>query len=1117
MLEPAKCLGSSCPTVLLDDSPTVEDSFRHVEIARAIAQMILHENGGRAIALTGAWGTGKSTVVHMLEAELRNADAPTKVVIFDAWAHQGDPLRRTFIEHAMAALDEWKPSGNQWKRQLDILSRRWTQSVTSSHPELSFLGAAGALALLVSPVANQLFGLLRPEHGTPSLAVNFLFLLGTSPLIIGLGIFSWWLYKRLRDGKAALPSLIYSASENTTTTSTSRTPEPTSIEFADAYRSLLTDVLGTKDRRVVFVVDNLDRVNDEEGKAIWATLKAFFDSPFRKEKWYARVWLLVPFDERAIKRLWGNNENEKSDGAQFIEKTFQAFFRVPSTQLSSWEAYFFQQFVIAFPRHTDAAERQTIFRLFDLLRVDTATPPTPRQIKLFLNTLGSLHRQWHEQIPLTTQAAFCLAVIRSKDFVGELRSSDRNQLLPFDLGRRLPGDWQLDMSALYFNVPRTAASETLLGYPTSQALLRGSGPALVELSNSFGFKQVLAKQFEERYTLPTVVEQDQLVNLALALGALDDTDITYQECWRILQSQFSQVDMWSELGDKTASAIVALLKADIGFPSESLRKNILASLKPKGKLLPVDDLNAWSKLMSGAMPTVLDRLEEDSDHQLVLNTSAREFITVTTVLRQAGAQGLMPNIKPQSEPAQVVEELEKDVVGEGWSAESARAVAFLSDQYPDWDWASLVSALVTRLGTTMSDAKVVSDTVFSLTKFLTSKPGYRDSLSQLNGEEALANLELLASAAKLNRVSEFEALILLSPASLIQVTPPPQQPNHGYYYQQQAIAQLSPTTAAANEGRKRVLATLNSSTAAFPSLKAATLRLGDLAFWREASVEDESRKPFVEAWAKSEPVSTLTQVNLSAQDFVQEHDFWRDTLGEERYKREAEGAAVRQELSGALENFDFDTSLAPLYVLALLTQRTDGLIRVLKGALNAFTVTQWAAELAGRTATLDIIPSVGERWLGQAFEQALFNKAAQELAAGSQCKKDVESTGLTDALSPDSKERFLSKLVNAFADGDGSFAGALPCWGPQLQQGLLDVGPDRAQERLSQSLLSVDNIEMRWISELLLAWGTANPKAPALRKRLKQTLQQIDRKELSAPQESAVRNFATALGWKDLA
>jgi predicted KAP-like P-loop ATPase len=78
---------SLCPTRLIVDAAVGDDAFQHKAIAAAIAEMIERDLGGCAIALTGAWGSGKSTVVKLLEQKLRCDPPVAETFVFDAWSH----------------------------------------------------------------------------------------------------------------------------------------------------------------------------------------------------------------------------------------------------------------------------------------------------------------------------------------------------------------------------------------------------------------------------------------------------------------------------------------------------------------------------------------------------------------------------------------------------------------------------------------------------------------------------------------------------------------------------------------------------------------------------------------------------------------------------------------------------------------------------------------------------------------------------------------------------------------------------------------------------------------------------------------------------------------------
>lgn len=148
----------ACRTVLLDDLPADRDAFGpHQRVAHAIADMIREEEGGRAIALIGSWGSGKSTVIRILSNSFRDSK---NIVLFtfDAWAHRGDPLRRSFLEQLGRTIRGWATveAQREWDLAFDQLSRRRDDVETTTRPALSGWGALLAVAMLLVPVGSAL-------------------------------------------------------------------------------------------------------------------------------------------------------------------------------------------------------------------------------------------------------------------------------------------------------------------------------------------------------------------------------------------------------------------------------------------------------------------------------------------------------------------------------------------------------------------------------------------------------------------------------------------------------------------------------------------------------------------------------------------------------------------------------------------------------------------------------------------------------------------------------------------------------------------------------------------------------------------------------------------------
>jgi len=513
-----------CPTNLLDDLPVDHDSFDgqgHDRIATAIADLIKNETGGRAIALMGPWGSGKSTIVNLLKKKLENCQ-DIAVFEFDAWAHEGDPLRRSFLERLVEQLLEkrWLTDKEYWAREIDKLAKRLHIGKTKTLPHLTLAGSIMALVSMAMPIGLVLLNLTANRLPVSlGLIISFLPLITLLILWILSLLRPEWVIGREVSGKIEndelirqrdFLSLIIAGQITEERNESYRTPDPTSIEFQTTFTDALTRSLRDNTRQLVIVIDNLDRVATQHALSIWATMRTFFEFD-KSELWVKRVWLIVPLAPEALKRLWSEEPHEenaskkvkspseypktKSLADEFVDKTFQIVFHVPLPVMSDWKEFFKEQLEAALPKHNE--DFYAIYRIFEKKRTSNNRPPTPREIKLFINKLGAYHRIWRDDIPLPIQAWYVLEISKKleTESLESVLLEQAGKLFTDDL-RELIRDtsWQKYMAALYFDVETDKALQVLISNKVKETLSSGQGKELKKLQEQVeteGFITVL--------------------------------------------------------------------------------------------------------------------------------------------------------------------------------------------------------------------------------------------------------------------------------------------------------------------------------------------------------------------------------------------------------------------------------------------------------------------------------------------------------------------------------------------------------------------------------------------------------------------------------------------------
>ena len=254
-------------------------------MADAIATVIRTDLNLKVVGLLGAWGSGKSTVLKILKTKFNAAKKPeddTRFFIYDAWVHQSDPPRRSFLETLVGFfVAEGLTTRDKWQFDLDRLNRRVEEHDTQTTPTLTMSGKFIGASLLLFPIG---LALINPVWATKSLklfgyelpvdpiTLGIIFLLmpalvgaciyylwrpNRDPAVPGFFTLANWTHHRRPHQDSTIFSIFVSKAVDRVTNRVIRSPDPTAIEFQETYQRVMAAV-SKKGRRFVFVIDNLE-------------------------------------------------------------------------------------------------------------------------------------------------------------------------------------------------------------------------------------------------------------------------------------------------------------------------------------------------------------------------------------------------------------------------------------------------------------------------------------------------------------------------------------------------------------------------------------------------------------------------------------------------------------------------------------------------------------------------------------------------------------------------------------------------------------------------------------------------------------------------------------------
>ena len=395
-------------------------------LAVAIAEHITStdsKNGNqlpRIIGLKGEWGTGKSNVIKILDnpnEELQETHKVLKqikegyhIFEYDAWGHQEDLQRRSFLETLTDKLmkdgflseremvKSWETETQiTWKEKLEELLAH--KRVTNNKSIPVFNGGALWAALFLSLTPISVFVAERLDSQKIIENISLLVLIAFCPILLGIFV---WLIACFFNKEARHWGYLLKISKDTTTSTknyeTINEEEPTVAKFIKWMKDLSDNISEHQKPKLIVVYDNMDRLPADKVKELWSSIHTFF-----AENGFKNIWVIIPFDEKHLSCAFGENEEKEQLTRHFISKTFPVVYRVTPPVITDYQKLFDNLYAQAFGK-TEEKDKEIIYRILRLEKPNA----TIREMIEFINSLVALKQIWKEDIDLLYCAIFKL-------------------------------------------------------------------------------------------------------------------------------------------------------------------------------------------------------------------------------------------------------------------------------------------------------------------------------------------------------------------------------------------------------------------------------------------------------------------------------------------------------------------------------------------------------------------------------------------------------------------------------------------------------------------------------------------------------------------------------------
>jgi hypothetical protein len=351
----------------LNDRPVKEDAIGHYQIIADQLFETIHCNLDKpfVVGLFGSWGTGKSSIIEMLEARCNQEKGKkTKLVVVDAWRKEKSIFNRQFLKKVARELFGKDTHFDTVRKAVDEIETKSTSNWKPS-PLAWFLFAMFVLGFIACTVI-AIWGWYNQKGETNPFPWESI-----AGSVVGILVACYF--------QLILPRF---------SIGTTAEVNDVSVHDIDHFRDIYFDkiIRKTDAQRVCIVIDNLDRVEAEDALTIMQMLKTFIvdakedkgTSEEVKPESLNKVVFILPCCDKELKEHIEKSGAVK-DGAEFLQKLFNVSFRIPEFRLQDAFQYT-RNLLYEMGLDFDENHKSTICHI-----VSKVYGKNPRKAKIFLN------------------------------------------------------------------------------------------------------------------------------------------------------------------------------------------------------------------------------------------------------------------------------------------------------------------------------------------------------------------------------------------------------------------------------------------------------------------------------------------------------------------------------------------------------------------------------------------------------------------------------------------------------------------------------------------------------------------------------------------------------------